>query len=210
MHEVLSNHFESALVEFSQGAYYDKVLKAKSEYFTITGQLNDEDEDYENRMNLFNDWYVLQYVAQDSAETIMEEYVSKKQLVESIATSFYKVNYSLFEYTGENFRKNLVLKDTLHKQKILLPRDHPELPLLKGDLFVGRVLEYEESFHLMSGICILPKVVKSVIKKQFKKLKKLDEPGWELKFLLKVESLKTRWNRYGHLDAKKIFVFDKK
>lgn len=29
----------------------------------------------------------------------------------------------------------------------------------------------------------------------------------EIKFLFKIESLKTKWLRYGHIDVNKIFVF---
>ena len=49
--------------------------------------------------------------------------------------------------------------------------------------------------------------LENIIKKQVKKVRKLKEPENEKAFLLGLENLKTKWQRFGHVDASKIFVF---
>ena len=96
----------------------------------------------------------------------------------------------------------------LHDKKIALPKGASLPSIIKDDLFVGRVLSFETQNNLMSGLCVIPKDVRSILKKECKKIRKLKNPGEELKFLLRIESFKTKWIRYGHVDATKIFKFD--
>ncbi len=210
MSEIVLEHIERALVEYTSGDHYQTMVDAKKEYFLVTGQIFEEDEDYESRMNSFNDWYVLQFMSNKQDSTFIENYMDHHEVEDNIATSLKSMNHSLFEYTGKNFRKQYVLKDILHDKKVILPMDHVNLPLLKSDLFLGRVLDYSGASLLMSGLCILPKEVKPILKKESKKVRKNSEDKSEIDFLLQVEAFKTKWSRYGHVDIKKIFDFNKK
>lgn len=207
MHSSLNEHFQKALQIYTQGDHYDTLLEAKKEYFTITGQANDDDDDFEARMNSFNEWYVLQFISARGTRTVISDYLTKNQVEDFLAKSFTGVNYSLFEYVGKNFRGLDTLYDMLHDKKITLPKGAILPSIIKDDIFVGRVLTYEEQNFLMSGLCVIPKEVRSILKKECKKVRKLKNPQEELKFLLKIESYKTKWIRYGHVDATKIFIF---
>lgn len=207
MHSSLNEHFQKALQIYTQGDHYDTLLEAKKEYFTITGQANDDDDDFEARMNSFNEWYVLQFISARGTRTVISDYLTKNQVEDLLAKSFTGVNYSLFEYVGKNFRGLDTLYDMLHDKKITLPKGAILPSIIKDDIFVGRVLTYEDQNFLMSGLCVIPKEVRSILKKECKKVRKLKNPQEELKFLLKIESYKTKWIRYGHVDATKIFIF---
>lgn len=207
MHSSLNEHFQKALQIYTQGDHYDTLLEAKKEYFTITGQANDDDDDFEARMNSFNEWYVLQFISARGTRTVISDYLTKNQVGDLLAKSFTGVNYSLFEYVGKNLRGLDTLYDMLHDKKITLPKGAILPSIIKDDIFVGRVLTYEDQNFLMSGLCVIPKEVRSILKKECKKVRKLKNPQEELKFLLKTESFKTKWIRYGHVDATKIFVF---
>lgn len=207
MHSNLNEHFQKALALYTQGDHYDTLLEAKKEYFTITGQANDDDDDFEARMNSFNEWYVLQFISARGTRTVISDYLTKNQVEDLLAKSFTGVNYSLFEYVGKNFRGLDTLYDMLHDKKITLPKGTVLPSIIKDDIFVGRVLTYENSNFLMNGLCVIPKEVRSILKKECKKVRKLKNPQEELKFLLKIESFKTKWIRYGHVDATKIFIF---
>jgi hypothetical protein len=209
MHEKLEKHLDEALSEFSDGDHYETLVKAKEEYFSRTGQTLEEDDDYESRMRTFNDWYLLQFTSQHIDGRVIDRYLDSNEVETEISESFKSFNHSLFEYTGENLKKRFVLKDILHNKKIILSEEHSTLPLLKSDLFLGRVLEYDEKHYLMSGLCTLPRDAKSILNKECKKIRKLEEPDNELEFLLQVESLRTRWLRYGHVNTKEIFDFRK-
>lgn len=207
MHALLDQHFHKALDIYTQGNHYETLLEAKKEYFTITGQANDDDHDFEARMSSFNEWYVLQFISKRGTRTVMSDYLINNQVNDLLAKALSSVNYSIFEYVGKNFRGLPTLYDMLHDTKITLPKDGVLPSIIKDDIFVGRVITFEGANYLMTGLCVIPKEVRATLKKECKRIRKLKNPQEEHKFLLKVESCKTKWIRYGHVDATKIFVF---
>lgn len=207
MHESLRYLLEKVLTHYSKGDYYDSLLKAKEDYFIKTGKAFEEDEDYESRMASFNDWYVLQYHPDDSGKTFFEQYVESHEVLPELVEAVKQTNHSLFEYQGTSFRGQHVLKDILHDNKITLAKTHGTPSMVKGDVFIGRTTFYRDEFYLYNGLRIMPKEAKSAMKKESKKVRKLEDLGQELDFLFFTEALKTKWQRYGHVDVSKIFVF---
>lgn len=205
---ILQHHINMAVKEYMSGNHYDTLIEANNLYFSVTGQLNEDDDDYEARMNSFNDWYILQFVSKRNTRTVIKDYLTKYHVDDRLAKSLLNVNNSLFLYDGDSFGGKVILKDILHDKKIVLPKDHPRPAIVKDDIFLGRTLHLDDMSYLLSGVCILPKVVKSILTKQSKKIRKMKDPKKEADFLLKVEFLKTKWKRYGHIEASKIFVFE--
>ncbi|GEM_PF-464023 len=207
MHESLRHLLEKVLTQYSRDEFYDTLLKAKEDYFLKTGKAFEEDEDYESRMASFNDWYVLQYLPDTSGLTFFEQYTVGHEVLADLKESIEITNHSLFEYTGTSFRGQHLLKDILHDEKITLSKVHSTPSMVKGDLFIGRTTFYREENYLYNGLRIMPKEARSPMKKEAKKVRKLNDRKQELDFLFFTEALKTKWQRYGHVDVNKIFVF---
>lgn len=204
----IESTIDEMLTKYTQGEYYDELVKAKGIYTDLTGKLNDDDDEYEARMNLFNDWYLFNYRRADGRRFV-DDYVAENDFNgdKEYSKSLLNVNYSLFHYRKVNFRKEVVLSDILHSEKVVLSRNNPFFGLVEDDLFVGRVFSYLDRGYFLKGVCTLPKNILSTLKKESRKVRKLHSMEEEEKFLLKVENLKTRYNNYGHLDANKIFIF---
>ncbi len=206
MIESVMEHLGNALSIYSNGKHFDTMLEAKNLYFSLTGQIFEEDQDYESRMSAFNDWYLLQFVSEDGCP--IWNYVSDYNVEEKVSKALRTIKHSIYEYQGRTFRKQHILKDIVHNRKIVLSKRAVIPSLIKNDLFIGRVIETEGEYFTLSGLCLLPGEIKSILKKEGKKVRALNDTKKEVDFLLRVESLKTKWVRYGHLDAKTIFVFD--
>jgi|SRR5690606_16191686 len=206
MLDIVHNHLDKVLNLYTQGEFFSDLKEAKEKYFMLTGKLDEDKDEFESRMNSFNDWYIFQYKQKDGSKVI-EEYIRNNDLEEDLSQSFLNVNHSLFEFTKVSFRKQIVLHDILHDEKIVLKKEHPNISLVEGDIFTGRVIKYKNEYVLLRGICILPKTVKSALKKQSKKVRKMSSFEEELNFLLKLEALKTKCMHYAHIDPTKIFVF---
>lgn len=206
MLDVVTDHLDKVLSLYTQGTNLNDLKEAKEKYFSLTGKLDEDKDEFESRMNSFNDWYIFQYRQKDGSKVI-EDYIRNHQLDEEISTALLNVNHSLFEFTISAFRKQIILKDILHDEKIVLKKDHPTISLMDGDIFTGRVIKYKGEFYLLRGVCILPQGVKSILKKQSKKVRKLNNFDEELEFLLHLESLKTKAMHYAHIDPAKIFIF---
>jgi len=206
MLDVVHEHLDRVLGLYTQGNFFDALKEAKEKYFTLTGKLDEDKDEFESRMNSFNDWYIFQYRHKDGSKVI-EDYIRNNELDEELSQALLNVNHSLFEFDKVNFRKQIVLKDILHDEKIVLVKNHPTISLVEGDVFTGRVIKYKGGYFLLRGVCILPQGVKSVLKKQSKKIRKTNSFEEELNYLLQLESLKTKSVHYSHIDPTKIFIF---
>ncbi|MAF79412.1 MAG: hypothetical protein CME60_14740 [Halobacteriovoraceae bacterium] len=218
MHESLRYLLEKVLIKYSEKDFYDQLLEAKDFYFQRTGKVFEEDEDYESRMAAFNDWYVLEYRpsnADEQSPTFFEKYLSDHEALPEIIEAIKGTTHSLFEYTGTSFKGQHVLKDILHDEKIILAKTHPAPSLVKGDMFIGRIVKYLDEYYLYNGLRVMPNDAASILKKEAKKIRKAhkkNEEGKaqsEEKFLFLAESHKTKWQHYGHVNVEKIFVFPK-
>jgi len=182
-------------------------LEAKEEYFVLTGKLLEEDDDYESRMNGFNDWYLLHFVSRKAICTPIKNYIIKYGVNETVAKALQNVTHSLFEYFGEDSRKHIVIMDAIAGKKYVISDAHLMPTFIKGDMFIGRLVSDEGRYYLLDGQTVLPKDVKLLLKKEAKRVGQYDDPHREWSFLITLENLKTRWKRYGHIDADKIFTF---
>lgn len=196
-----------AVEKFSSREYLEEMLKAKKEYFELVGKISDEDDDFESRMNAFNYWYISQRNAEEKG-SLLNTYLEKNQIVEEKAKILKELNHSLFEYRGLSFTKKHVFYDILHDIKFSISDKEFNFQLIKDDIFTARSIVDNGSNVLLDDISILPSEIRPILVKECKKVRKLKDKKRDLQFLMKVENLKTKWKRYGHLDAKKIFKFD--
>lgn len=206
MLDVVHDHLDKVLSLYTQGSFFEDLKEAKDKYFSITGKLDEDKEEFESRMNCFNDWYIFQFRHLDGSKVI-EDYIRSNQLDVEISQALLNVNHSLFEFSKINFRKQIVLKDILHDEKITLVKNHPTISLMEGDVFTGRVIKFKGDHYLLRGVCILPQGVKSILKKQSKKVRKQNSFEEELSYLLQLECFKTKAMHYSHIDPAKIFIF---
>lgn len=204
---LIDQHIDKILENFTAGEYYDLLRKAKDLYIELTGKMDEDTPEYESRMNTFNDWFIFNFRREDNRRVI-DDYIQKFNIDIDLANSFHNINYSLFQFVKINFRKNIILKDILHNEKFTLHKDDCELALLEDDVFVGRLITIKEKNYLLKGVCTLPHEILSSLKKETKKLRKINSTNKEEDFLLKLEKLKTKSLHYGHIDSEKIFVFN--
>lgn len=207
MHESLRYLLEKVLSHYSSGDFYETLLQAKDDYFSKTGKAFEEDEDYESRMASFNDWYCLQYRPDETGKTFFQKYILEHSVLAELEQAINEVNHSLYEYLGTNFRGLHVLKDILHDKKLTLAKEHSAPSMVKGDIFIGRTAFYRNEHYLFNGLRMMPKEARKPMAKEAKRVRKLHEKRHDLEFLFFTEALKTKWQRYGHIDVEKIFVF---
>ncbi len=207
MSPIIKHHLEKALSLYTTGEYYKILIEAKDEYFQMTGIAFEEDQDFESKMSSFNDWYLLQFLSKNFERPFIREYLEAFPVPEEVAVCLLNINHSLFEYTGKSFSGKHQLKDILHDKKVELAKDHIDPPMIKGDIAIGRVVSFQGECHLLEGMTFIPKEVRAALKKQSKLVRRTEDLQQEYEFLIQLEKLKTKWQRYGHIDPTKIFTF---
>ena len=198
-------HVDKILTKYTQGDYYNLLVKAKEAYTKVTGKLDEERDEFEARMNNF-DWFIFNYRREDGRRVI-DDYIQDMDIDAELARAFHNVKYSLLHFVKINFRGQIIIKDLIHDTKYALDKDGTSVGMVEDDVFVGRIMEYQKKFYLLRGICMLPREVLPTLKKQAQRVRKLNSDVAEENFLLRLEELKTKSLHYGHIDNNKIFVF---
>lgn len=202
----IDEHIEKILKVYTEGEYYELLKSAKDVYVDLTGKMDEDTSEYESRMNTFNDWFIFNFRREDTRR-VVDDYIQDHNIESELAKSFHNTNYSLFHFVKINFRKQIVLKDILHNEKFVLNIEECNLALLEDDVFVGRIISHDDKNFLLKGVCTMPRETFSILKKESKKIRKLNSLEEEESFLLTLEKLKTKSLHYGHLNSEKIFVF---
>ena len=204
---IINKHLEKIFQDYTKDSYYDDMKEAIEIYQAKTGRFDEDASEYESRMHSFNDWFIFSY-RKNSGERIIDKYIRENELDYELSKAFSKTNYSLFHFKKINFRKNVVINDILQNNKFVLAKDSGALPLVEDDLFVGRSVKYKDQVYLLHGICLLPRNTLSILKKESKKVRNLEDKKKEENFLLQVEALKHKAIQYGHIDSSKVFTFE--
>lgn len=204
--KLIQDHIDLILQVYTKDKHYEDLKNAKEAYIKRTGKIDEETDEYESRMNSFNDWYIFNYKREDGS-TIIGDYVQNHEVNDELGQALLNTKYSLYHFSKINFRKQVVIKDVLYSVKFVLSKDNDHLALVEDDLFVGRSVSIGEDHYLLNGLCTLPREVLSSLKKESKKIKKLNNVEEEEVFLLNLERLKTRSIQYGHIESSKIFTF---
>lgn len=193
---------------YTQEKYRNELIEAKKIYAEKTGQLNDEDDEYEHRMNLFNMWYLFDY-SFSAQKTIAQDYVEMEELSASLTESLLNVQYGVFELVKFNRHRRPVLADLINGGKKTINTEFGGIGLVEEDLFTARICPQDQLFVMLPGLCTLPGVVKKRLKKEAKKIRKhKQDSSAHLDFLLQLEQLKAKSRTYAHVEPSKIFVFD--
>jgi hypothetical protein len=202
MEEQFQQTFEKVLGFYTQGPFESKFLKAKEEFFNLTGHVDDDHEDFEIKMDIFHEWYFFDY----NQRQIFEDYLENPKFENDLKQILKDHRHSLFEYCGKNFRGFEYFRDFITNEKIYLSKNAKRPALVKDDLFIGRFLKEGDHHFLLPGLCVLPKKVRTTLIKKARKIGSLKDEDKKLEFLIQLLSLKNKWKRYNHLDPSKIFV----
>lgn len=198
---------EKILNEYTNGSYYDVLVAARSQYCEITGSMDEDRDDYEARMNCFSDWYLFNYRL-NNGRRIIDQYIEDHKVSSDQARDLQGTRYSLYHFVGFSLSKKPILKDMIADKKITLSKHNGFMGLVKNDLFVSRVMSWQDENYLLQGLCMLPYAAINNLKKQAKAVRKEKSVYAEESFLQKVENLRTRASHYPHINASKIFVFN--
>ncbi len=216
MTEEMQKKLEPVIREFTTGDYYPEVFRAKEEFFDRAGVVHEDDAEFEQRMNLFMDWYLFDrdlpgvdlppiryFVRQKQANFTPEDRVVFEDLSNSI--------HSLFMVSGFTWfgNKNLVIQELFSRKKYVVINPMKKIAFSKGDLFEGRIFPHEGKWHFTQGFCFHPVEMRSFILGEIKKIR-FQEKSRHLKLILQLAQMKLKHHRFSHIDVKHIYVFNSK
>ncbi len=201
-------YIERLLVYFSSEKYHEDLIDGKEQFYGELGQYEEDTEGYEQRLNLFFDWYLFtrglsgvqtppaQYALELGDFEIRDE---ERPFFESLA----KTHHSLYEISkirGES----IYLKDLFTGQKRTINDARYCVGFNKDEVFDGRLIEHEEQFYFAKGFCFHPPQAKKFLIKEIKKVRKLESDHHE-SLMLRLIKMRFKVEQYKHLKIDDVY-----
>ena len=199
--------------EFTAGDYYREVYEAKKSYFESLGVISEDDQDYENQMDVFMGWYlfdrpldkhdlppVVLFQRKNASSYSAEEEANFRALTMN--------KHSVFELIKQK-GTSLVLRDLSSKDKFEVNDSEFRVGFSKGDLFEARLVPDGKTYVFANGFCFHPKEAYKFIESQMKKIRE-DDLAQKTKLLLKLGHMKNKQRRFPHIDAQHIYTLTPK
>lgn len=199
--------FDEIFAHFAFNSKDNFVKIARNSYFKITGTVDHDTRDFEDKMKSFTEWFVLNFPVYRVNSKIYKLYHEIHPIDQKLLESLEKVRFSLFEPVYHALSKKMYLYDLLSGKKYSLMDHSHSFSIIEGELFVGRVMYFENQFYILNGVCPIPLEVKQLVKKQTKLVKSRSVDMTEQEFLLALEGMRFRALSYQHIAASSIFKF---
>lgn len=178
---------------------------AKNKYFSLTGNIDHDTPDFEHKMKSFTEWFILHYSPFRTGKKIFQIYQEEVGITDLIKEVFSSMLYSVFDPISNDGDNKSVIFDCINQKKYLLMKEHNPFLIVKGELFVGRLLKTNDGIFLLKGVVPMPYEVRDWILKQSKLVQKKQISYMPEEFCLELEGMKYRALQYQHINPEKIF-----
>ncbi len=198
---------------FSGPKFREDVEQGKARFFEGAGILDEESQDYENKMIQFSHWYLFSRRLIEYHKTPIEAYEEFNDLrldtevIENIK-NVRSQRHSLFEVLKVS-GDYILVKDMFSGYKIKVLGVEFIQGFNKGDIIESRVIPKNDSFYFAGSFCFHPPEAKKFIKKEVKVVNKLpvDQQDTAREDLIfRLFKMNSKYVQYTHVPLNMIYT----
>ncbi len=204
---------------YAEGKHRIELHKARSQFFEWAGQFDESSYDFEVKMSLFMDWYLIDRPfanGKPPIDWVDEDQASFNEEERKIAAALKNSQHGLYEAVKVK-KESLLIKDLISSQKYLISNVRILSAFNKEQFFEARVVELDEKLIFSESFCFHPpqaskyilKEIKS-FKKKFKKSSEDEAEEEKKKILNKLFRMKHKSEQYKHLKIEDVYCEDSK
>lgn len=187
------------------------LVRARDDFFQLTGQLNESDPSFNNRMNAFLLWFTFDFRSSLDLKTPFELYCeevrsSKPEADLERVYDFKNHVHSLFEFLKMH-KEEAIVRNLFNKEKLRIVEPNFLIGSQTGIVFETRVFQIDGQQRFSNYFIQHPTEMKKPIKKRCKQIRKNGETVKP--FMMTLHSYHTKWERYRNININNIYHFDK-
>jgi hypothetical protein len=187
------------------------LLVAKAEYFQRTGEVFEDDKQFEMRMASFLDFYLFDRKRPGVGRTPAEEFLALRSAANDPAEAAFR---SFTETVHGLFEVRKVLSGTIRLRELFSGKDYDvterrhSVGLEKGDILEARMIPFDGALVFSAAFCFHPREAVKAIKKEVKRRKKElpDVPPSDLTWEAAKRAMKAE--RYRQIAVEKVYDFE--
>ncbi len=199
---------EKILSYFAGPSLRDELSIARAEFFSNSGTLDEQSDNYELRMSQFYDWYFFTrnlrgfgHTPLDSRHLVRELRFSDHE--ESLILKLKNFRHSLFEVVKIK-GSEITITDLFRQEKLKLVYDQNLHGIEVKDIFDVRLLPSKESWIFTKGFCFHPIEARKFILAEVKKHIKDPDLDREM-FMLRLIKMKYKFEQYRHVSPELVY-----
>lgn len=206
-------YLEPVIEEFTTGEYYREVYNAKQEYFDKAGIVYEDDVEFEQRMNIFMDWYLFDRdLPGVDLPPIKYYYRKHKEQLSAEDAAIYKDFCSTLHsvYKLKRFRwfsGAMVVTDLFSHKSYTVEPGEMTRGFGRGDLFEARLIPFKGKYEFSRGFCFHPREMSSFILGEVKKVRFQDKAR-HTKLILQLAAMKLNHLRFPHIEIQHIYTLN--
>ncbi len=216
---MLDSFYERAMKVYTEGKNRIELHKARTQFFEWAGQFDESSHDFEVKMSLFTDWYLLDRPYSDGSAPIFKMNSEDMQLPDNeqgLISSLQECKHSVFEFLKTK-KDKLYIKDLFDGQKYLISDFTILSAFTKEQFFEARVIEFDEKLLFTGSFCFHPPQASKYILKEVKALKKRTKKESEeviqnerKQLINKLFRMKFKTDQYKHIKIEDIYCDNSK
>lgn len=204
-------YLDELIVFASTEARKPELLKAKAEFFQLTGEVFEDDKSFEMRMACFLDFYLFDRINPTTSKTPAKEFFdlgagTPDPERDSVLRAFTETVHGLFEV--RKLAKGLVrLRELFSDKDYDVTERRSIVGLQKGDILEARLIPFGGLLIFSAAFCYHPREATKIIKKEVKRRRKKEpeRPPLDLTFEAAKRAIKA--DRYRQIAVEKIYDF---
>ncbi|HLB05915.1 MAG TPA: hypothetical protein VJL62_04290 [Thermodesulfobacteriota bacterium] len=186
----------------------DDILKAKEEFWKLTGKMYGDEPSFEMRISAFFDWYVFDkkingatplgtFLAEES-----EGYEGEKEIYQDFLNNIHSI-FIVKSITSDAMK----IRDLFTKSIYFLNGEDAPLGFYKNAVFEGRIFHYKDGLSLSPALCFHPKDSKRIINYILNMARKAGETNI-LPLIHRLSHMNLKWETYRNIKVKDIYKFE--
>ena len=203
----MEKYFETLVHFASTGKYRQEVLAAREEHFAAAGQVSEEEDNYEDKLRRFIDWYIFERPLSDTgyppAVTFFRAFErSFSDEDRAVYDGFCNTRKGLF-VVKKSTEEGVTIQDLVSKEKFFVEDDVPK-GFFKDEIFQARLIPFQGGYRFGESFCFHPLAVNKRIQKMAKKVDRQD-PEAVRSFLEDLIRRRLESERYRHVDVLRFY-----
>lgn len=207
---------EKLMQHFTQGSYESEVMRAKEDFYKVVGAFDEESPEIEQKIAQFSDWYLFTRPLSSSNLPPIRAFKEKPEFALSpeqsiLLDNLQSTRHSIYEFV--KVKGNEVhLKDLISGENIVVLSD-AGASFDKEAFFETRLYPKGGDNYFGGTFCFHPPEAGKFIKKEIKRLKKVDKENFEVEKELLIDRIfrmRNKYDQYRHVGLKEIYTNDSK
>lgn len=201
-------YFDWILKHFTDETYGNRWRKAKEIFFRETGRVDDGEQWYELRMNMFTEWYIWD-MYHENGLTCSEEFLINKR--NELTDHEYQIflNLTVSQRILAQFidweQGGIWIKDLIRGGFWLIEQTMPMIGIKKYDIVDARIIYFEDKLYFCKSMLFHPRdAVPLIVDFISTSFKNNDTPE---KILNKLAQMRLKYDRYRNIKINNIYKF---